>query len=287
MITFYGTGLLGANFVRAFLRRQEDVRVWNRTPEKAKALEAEGAVSVADAAEAAHGANRIHLSLSDDAAVDAVLEKARPGISPGAIIVDHTTTSPAGARARAGLWAERGIAFQHAPVFMGPQNALESTGVMLASGDKTRFDLLSPELSKMTGKLLYLGPELDRAAGFKLLGNAFLMFMTAGLGDFFALAKALGIASTDAATLFQFWNPGSTIPARTERILAGNFASPSWELQMARKDARLIMEQSVARGVPLAVIPRIAEIMDAFIERGHGKDDWTVIASDAVKPAAP
>ena len=76
----------------------------------------------------------MHVALSDDAAVDDVLERARPGLGRDAVVVDHTTTSPerrGGARAR---WAERGIGFQHAPVFMGPQNALEATGIMLASG---------------------------------------------------------------------------------------------------------------------------------------------------------
>ena len=68
----------------------------------------------------------------------------------------HDHVAGRDARARGG-WAERGFEFQHAPVFMGPQNALESTGIMLASGDRARFDRLSPELSKMTGKLLYMG----------------------------------------------------------------------------------------------------------------------------------
>src|SRR3954463_13796388 len=139
MIAFYGMGLLGSQFVRALRRRGEQVRVWNRSPEKARALIEEGATFAEDAAQAARGASRIHLTLSDDAAVDNVLEQARPGIEKGTIIVDHTTTSPAGARDRVARWAERGIAFQHAPVFMGPQNALEATGTMLASGDKARF----------------------------------------------------------------------------------------------------------------------------------------------------
>jgi 3-hydroxyisobutyrate dehydrogenase len=214
-----------------------------------------------------------------------VLELARGGISPGAVIVDHTTTAPAGTAARAARWAERGIAFQHAPVFMGPQNALESTGLMLASGDRARFDSLSPALSKMTGKLLYLGPEPERAAAFKLLGNTFLMFMTSGLRDFFALGRALGVAPEEAATLFQVWNPGVTVPARVERILTASFSTPSWELAMARKDARLVMEAARSGDVPLAVVPAIADEMDRWIARGHAHDDWTVIAADAARKA--
>jgi 3-hydroxyisobutyrate dehydrogenase len=278
MIAFYGMGLLGSNFVRALRRRGEAVRVWNRNRERAEALSSEGAVVVGDPAEAARGARRVHLTLSDDEAVDDVLERLRPGLEPGAVIVDHTTTSPAGTRERAKRWGDRGVQFQHAPVFMGPQNALESTGVMLASGDRALFDALSPELEKMTGKLMYLGAEPERAASFKLLGNEFLMFITAGLADFFALAKALKVPAREASTLFQFFNPGTMVPARVQRILAENFGEPSWELIMARKDARLMIEAAGAGGSPLAVLPAIAKEMDRFIEDGHAHDDWTIIA---------
>jgi 3-hydroxyisobutyrate dehydrogenase len=283
MIAFYGMGLLGSNFVRALLARGESVHVWNRNPERARALLAEGAVAFGDAAEAARGASRIHLTLSDDAAVDDVLERLRPGLDANAIIVDHTTTAPSGTRERAARWAERGVAFQHAPVFMGPQNARESTGLMLASGERARFDALLPELSKMTGKLVYLGDAPERAAAFKLLGNSFLMFMTAGLGDFFSLAEGLGIDRKAAGELFRTWNPASVLEARVARILAENFSTPSWELQMARKDARLMMSEASTGGARLAYLPTIAAEMDRFIERGHGHEDWTVIAGGKIR----
>lgn len=282
MIAFLGMGLLGSNFVRALRKRGEEVRVWNRSPERAKALESVGATAFTDAAEAVRGAKRVHIVVSDDAAVDAVLESARPGFAKDVVIVDHTTTSPSGTRARAQLWTERGIAFQHAPVFMGPQNALESTGTMLASGERARFDALQSELAKMTGKLVYLGDEVERAAKFKLLGNSFLMFLTAGLADFFALATSMGVASKDAATLFQSFNPAMTVPMRMERVLAANFKDPSWELAMARKDARLMIEAATQSGAELAVLPAIAAAMDKYIELGHSHDDWTVIAKDSL-----
>ena len=124
MIAFLGTGLLGANFVRALRRRGEAVQVWNRSPHKARALMEAGAVACDDPAQAARGAKRIHLTLSDDAAVDDVLERAAPGFERDVILVDHTTTAPSATRVRAARWAERGVTFQHAPVFMAPQHAL-------------------------------------------------------------------------------------------------------------------------------------------------------------------
>lgn len=283
MIAFLGMGLLGSNFVRALRKHGEEVQVWNRTAEKARPLAEVGAVVCEDLVSAVRGASRVHLVLSDDAAVDDVLERARPGFERDVIVVDHTTTAPTGTRARAKRWAERGVAFLHAPVFMGPQNALESTGVMLASGDRTRFELLEPELSKMTGKLVYLGEDPGHAAAFKLLGNSYLMFMTAGFADLLALGKAMGIPADEAGSLFKFFNPGMTLQWRLDRILAEKFAEPSWELAMARKDARLMLEETARGGGALAVLPSIAELMDKYIERGHSRDDWTVIAKDSLR----
>lgn len=282
MIAFFGMGMLGSGFVRALRRRGEDVQVWNRTHAKAQALEATGARAFADPAETARGAARVHLSLSDDAAVDDVLELARPGFAPAVIIVDHTTTSASGTAARAARWAERGIPFLHAPVFMGPQNALESTGLMLVSGDAARVELLRPALAAMTGKLEYLGARSEEAAAFKLLGNLFLMFITTGLAEMLALAKAVDVAPADAAKLFDMFNPGATVGARMKRILEAKFSEPSWELSMARKDARLMLEEADRKHVPLAVLPAIAARMDAVIAQGHGAADWTVLAKDAL-----
>ncbi len=280
-IAFFGMGLLGANFVRALLRRGETVHVWNRSVEKARALESDGAKSFDDPAEAARGATRVHLTLSDDAAVDAVLERARAGFGAGVTLVDHTTTAPTGTAARAARWAERGVAFQHAPVFMGPPNALDGTGVMLASGQRARYDALAPELSKMTGKLVWLGEAPERAAVFKLMGNAFLMALTGGIGDMLALGKSGGVAPADAMGLFDFFNPGATIGARAKRVLELDRAS--WELSMARKDARLMMEEASRAGVALTLVPAVAALMDRHIARGRGGDDWTVIAKDALE----
>ncbi|HEX6244856.1 MAG TPA: NAD(P)-binding domain-containing protein, partial [Polyangiales bacterium] len=114
MIAFLGLGLLGGNFVRAALRRGEQVQVWNRTPDKARALAPLGALVCEQPEDAVRGATRVHLVLSDDAAVDEVLERARPGLAAGAQIIDHTTTSPAGTRARVERLQAEGFSFLHA-----------------------------------------------------------------------------------------------------------------------------------------------------------------------------
>ena len=175
MIAFLGTGLLGSNFVKALLKKGETVQVWNRTASKAIALEAVGAKAFGEASEAVKDAARIHLTLSDDQSVDETLEKASPGFTPGTIIIDHTTTSAEGVEPRTQHWKALGFTYIHAPVFMGPPNALEGTGYMLISGDQGVIATLTPVLSSMTGKLINMGPTVNRAAGMKLIGNLFLM----------------------------------------------------------------------------------------------------------------
>ncbi|MES2456788.1 MAG: NAD(P)-dependent oxidoreductase [Bacteroidota bacterium] len=287
MKAFLGTGLLGANFVRAMIQKGEQVQVWNRTSSKASALEAYGAKAFEQVTDAVSGADTIHLTLKDDATVNEVLENAAPGFKPGVVIIDHTTTSAEGAVERTKYWKERGHTYLHAPVFMGPPNALESTGSMLVSGDQELIARLTPELSAMTGRLINLGAETGRASGMKLVGNLFLITLTAGISDTMALVKGLEIPMEDVLDLFSSWNPAAGMPARLKKMAGGDFSNPSWELNMARKDAGLMIAAADQAGVNLAVLPAIAGEMDRWIEKGHGQDDWSVIAADNVSSSAP
>lgn len=279
MKAFLGTGLLGHGFVRAMMSKGETVQVWNRTESKAKDLEEYGAKAIKDIAEAVRNANVVHLALRDDATVDEALRDAEPGLSPGTIIVDHTTTSVEGAKKRTNEWKSKGFLYQHAPVFMGPQNALESTGFMLVSGNQQLIKKLEPQLSALTGKLINLGEEPGRAAAMKLTGNLFLVAFTGAVADTISFADASGISVGDLLQLFGEWNPGSALPARIKRMTADNFSEPSWKLDMARKDTELFMQEAANRNISLNVIPAVAGLMDKWIKKGHGNDDWSIIGT--------
>ena len=278
MIAVLGTGLLGSGFVRALRRSDQDVNVWNRTAARARALEIDGAQAFDSPAGAIRGVSRIHLVLSDDAAIDSVLDAAAP--AAGMRVFDHSTTSPGGAIARTERWAARGVIYLHAPVFMGPQNALESTGLMLVSGDRTVVERAKPLLSPMTGKLVDLGPRVDAAAAFKLRGNLFLMALTAGFADMLALAKAMNIAPTELGSLFDHFNPGASAPARFKRMLEAHHGPPSWELGMARKDARLMQDEADRAELVMTLLPAFTARMDDMIAQGHGRADWTIVGKD-------
>ena len=274
-IAFLGTGLMGTGFIRHARAKGLTVRAWNRSAAKAQALAAgdAGVTACATVAEAVRGAERIHLSLSDDASVDAVLEPLADALPAGAWVVDHTTTAVRPTAERAARWHARGVRFVHAPVFMAPANCAEGTGLMLISGDPAHHAALQGALQAMTGTLLYLGPQPERAAAFKLFGNLTLLSILGILGDVGRLAAAVGIDMKDAFSLFDHFNPGQTLPQRAKRISSGQYSPPSFEMSMARKDLRLMVEEAARGGQTLAMVPALATLLDEGIARGEGALD--------------
>ena len=274
-IVVLGTGLLGSGMVRRFLKKGLDVTVWNRTAEKARVLEADGARAASSAAAAAGAGDHVHIVLSEDGVVDAILDEIVPALKPGAIVVDHSTTLPAGTRARAERMRRRGVRFLHAPVFMSPQMASDGGGVMLISGPRTEYDEMRAEFEGMTGDAWYLGERPDLASAYKLFGNAMLFAVNGGLADIFAMARANGIDPLQALDVFNHFQLMSGIPIRGQRMATGNTTPASFELTMARKDVRLMTE--AAGGALLLVLPAIARRMDEVIAEGRGDHDLAAI----------
>lgn len=278
-IAVIGTGRLGSGFVEAALERGWGVTVWNRTPAKAERLTEFGARVAASPAEAVQTVDRVHLVLNDDASVEDVLDQAVPGLGADTIICDHTTTQPALTAARAERLARMGVGYLHCPVFMGPAAARHSQGRMLVAGPRTLFDRVRNGLSQMTGNLEYLGERPDLAAAVKLLGNAYIIGISGLVADVLSIAKGSGLAPEEAIRVTEFVNPATIVQLRGRSMAEGSFA-PSFELTMARKDIRLMLE--TVGDLPMGVLPGLADRMDALIGAGHGGEDLGVLAVDAV-----
>ena len=261
--------------VRRFRRQGQDVTVWNRTADKARALESEGARAAASPADAVKDSDRIHTVLSEDRAVDAVIEEFAPSLKRSAIVIDHSTTLPETTRARAERLRARGIRFLHAPVFMSPQMAADGGGLMMISGPQAEYDEIRTALEAMTGEAWYLGDRPDLAAAYKLFGNAMLFAVNGGLADIFTMARANGIDPLASLEVFDHFKLMSGIPMRGQRMATGNTTPASFELTMARKDVRLMTE--AAGGGSLLLLPAIAKKMDDVIAEGRGSHDLAAL----------
>lgn len=282
-IAYLGTGQLGAAFVEAACKRGDHVTVWNRTPEKAKALEAFGAVAAASAAEAVRDAERVHLVLPDDAVVEEVIAALRASLAPGAIIVDHTTTLPSATAERSRRLNAEGVPYLHCPVFIGPAAARDSQGTIMVSGPAPLWTRVRSALERQAAKVEYFGERPELAAVYKLVGNALILGITGLVSDVYSIAAASGVAPQEALRPLEFINPAGVIAGRGRKMAAGDF-SASFELTMARKDVRLMIE--AAGALPLAVLPGMAARMDALIAEGFGRMDMGVMARDAVRANA-
>lgn len=278
-IAFLGTGLLGGAFVEAALGRGEQVTVWNRTASKAEALAARGAHVAATPAEAVREASRVHLVLKDDDTVDDVIAQLRPGLGAGVLVLDHTTTNPARTADRAARLTAEGVRYLHCPVFIGPAMARQAQGTIMVSGPRAWFDEAQPALAAQAARVEYLGERADAAAVFKLCGNTLIVGISGTVADMLAVAKGGGLAASDALQLFDFFDPSRIIAVRGRSMAAGDF-TPSFELTMARKDVRLMLETALS--VPLSVLPGLAMRMDELIAEGEGTKDLAVLGRDSV-----
>ena len=282
-IAFLGTGLLGGALAEAAAKRGDHVTVWNRTIEKARALEPFGVTVAATPAEAVRGIKRVHLVLKDDPVVDDVVAQLRPGLAPDAIVIDHTTTEPAPTAERARRLNDAGVRYVHCPVFIGPAAARQTKGTIMAAGPRELFDAIRPELERMAERVVYVGDRPDLAAVYKLCGNAFIIGVSALVADVYAIASAAGVDPASVLDILDYFNTGALIAGRGRNMVAGNFA-PGFELSMARKDVRLMLE--TAAGTPLGVLPGVAARMDELIARGLGSEDLAVIGVDSVPAPA-
>jgi 3-hydroxyisobutyrate dehydrogenase len=279
-VAFIGTGLLGSGMVEGMLRRGDKVSVWNRTESKARALEQFGAQVAASPSDAVAAAERVHMTLPDDDVVDSVMRGYLPRLRPDTVVIDHSTTAPRRTGRRVAQMAADGIRFLHAPVFMSPQMTRDSTGIMIVAGPQAAYGAVHDVLARMTGEVWYVGAQGDVAASYKLFGNSMLFVIAAGLTDVFAMAKSLGMSPADALQVFEKFQVGGVIKQRGDKMARGDF-SATFELAMARKDMRLMLE--AAGDQPMTVLPAIARQMDKAIADGHGKEDLGAIAAELVR----
>lgn len=278
-VAFLGTGLLGSAFVEAAAARGDRITVWNRTRAKAEALAGFG-VAVADSpADAVRGASRVHLVLKDDAVVESVIDALRPGLGEGVVVVDHSTTQPALTAERSRRLNAEGVRYLHCPVFVGPSAARQGRGTILAAGPRDSFELVKDALERMAPRVEYCGERPDLAAVYKLCGNAFIIGLTALVADVFSVAAGSDVPAHDALRVLGFFDPGAVLTGRGRHMADRDF-TPGFELAMARKDVRLMLEAAGEK--PLAALPAIAARMDALIAKGHGEEDMAVLGVEQV-----
>ena len=275
-VAVLGTGLLGSGMVENLLGKGHSVRVWNRNRAKLDALVQKGAVAADDPAAAVAGCERVHLVLTSDDAVDQVVSQCQSMIGKSVPVLDHSTNLPARVAERTAVLRSQGVRYVSAPVFMSPKNAREGSGMIVLAGERAECDALMSALQQMTGKVLYVGERSDLAAFHKISGNGLLIGLMGLMGDLLAMGRATGLSTEEVLSLYEAWNPASSLAYFGKTVAAAGSKPATFELQMARKDVGLMVQTGTAQG--LCVLPGVAAAMDKAIAEGRAQQDYAIFA---------
>ena len=202
-LALLGTGLMGAPMARNLLAAGHDVTVWNRSAEKARAID--GAQVAQTPADAVRGKALVISMLSDGPASDAVQRDAMDAFADGATWVEMGSIKPEEARAHGARFAERGMGYVDAPVSGGTKGAEGGTLAIMAGGEAEAFARVEPVLRAL-GRPVHVGPV--GAGQLSKLANQAIVACTIG-----AVAEAMLLLER-----------GGADPAAVRDALKGGFA---------------------------------------------------------------
>ena len=169
-VAVLGTGIMGAPMARNLLKSGFQVRVWNRTRDKARVLAADGADLAETPADAVREAAFVITMLTDTAAVLAVMGQAAESVPDGAVWLQ--TSMDTDVERVAGLAEGHGITFVNCPVIGTRETAKQGGLVVLASGPGDALDRAQPIFDAIGSKTVRLEPETGRASRIKLVVSA-------------------------------------------------------------------------------------------------------------------
>ena len=274
-VAVLGTGTMGAPIARNLLRAGFEVRVWNRTPDKAARLVADGAHLASRAAEAVTGADVVITMMTDGAAVDAVMGGAAGALRAfgrETIWVQMSTVGVEWATHLAELADWYGVTFVDAPVSGSSQPAADGQLLILAAGPEPDRKRLTPIFGAIGQRTVWLDRVAD-GSRLKIAINNWMCVLVEGMAETLALTATLGL---DPELLLHTIGGGPLAPiyamSKGNSMIGGDFA-PGFPLQHAVKDAGLAAHAAQQRGLQLqltdALLPRWREA----IALGHGADD--------------
>jgi 3-hydroxyisobutyrate dehydrogenase len=276
-IGFVGTGAMGLPRARHLLEAGHRVRVWNRTRGKAEPLAGHGARLASDPAEAIDGAEVLVTMLLDAPATASAVGDALRCARPGTVWWQAGTVGVDGTARLAGLAAEHGLTYVDAPVLGTRQPAEEGKLVVLAAGPADALDRLAGVFAPTAAKVLRVGDEPGAATRLKLVANHWVFVLVQGVAETVQLARALGVEPERWLEAIA----GGPLDAgyaqlKAKAMLEGDFA-PSFGLDNAAKDTRLILEAAAAGGLDLGFAGVIRDRFAAASAAGHGEQDMSAV----------
>jgi len=283
-IAWIGTGIMGAPMARRLLKAGHHLRVFNRSPEKARALLDEGAVMAPEAAAVAEGAEIIFIMVPDTPDVENVIGRIEPSLARGQLVLDMSTIAPDAERRIAEKLAVLGVDYLDAPVSGGETGAIEGTLTIMVGGGEPSFNRARPLLEVLGKRITYMGPsgagqttklanQIAVALTLEAAAEALLFAARGGLEP----AKVLEAIGAGAAASWQLSNLGPKMIAKDYR--------PGFFVKLIRKDLRLVTEAANQNGIALPGLKMMTSMFNATAALGHDLDGTQALADALLRLA--
>ncbi|MFT9100280.1 MAG: NAD(P)-dependent oxidoreductase [Zymomonas mobilis subsp. pomaceae] len=279
-IGFIGLGQMGQGIASNLLKAKYNVKVWNRTPSRAKALEAQGAIVVEKAADLTQS-DIVFSMLADDAAVRSVIFDGGvlDAMRAGSIHINLSTISVGLAREMTESHGARKVGYIASPVLGRPDVAAAGKLNILVAGKKDLVKRAQPLLDKIGQKTWYFGDRPEQANVVKLGAN-------------FMIASAIEMMG-EASTLVEGYD--IDVPYFLEMITTTLFAAPVYQgyggmiakkqfepagfrMTLGLKDIHLAIEAAEERYIPLPFASVVKNNLLEGIAHGWGNKDWASLS---------
>jgi 3-hydroxyisobutyrate dehydrogenase-like beta-hydroxyacid dehydrogenase len=288
-IGFIGLGRMGEPMARNLMRAGFKLRIYNRTPEKAAALAAEGASAVTRAADAVEpGGVAVSMVANDQALEEVVAGDGGLGatLGQGGVHVSMSTVSPATARRLAELHRRHGSAYVAAPVFGRPEAAAARKLWVCAAGAQAAKERVRPVLQALGQAVYDFGEEPAGANVVKLAGNFLILSAVEAMAEAFTLAQKNGVDKSALAKLFGETIFACPIYQNYGKIIAAEAFEPAgFKLALGMKDINLVLDTAEVSGAPMPLASMLHDRLLAAFAKGRQELDWSAIALESKEDA--
>jgi 3-hydroxyisobutyrate dehydrogenase-like beta-hydroxyacid dehydrogenase len=275
---FIGLGHLGSRIAARLVAAGFPVTVFNRDPEKTKALAALGAEVAPDPRQLADRVDVVLSCLADRAAVESVyfgtngvLRTARPGT----VIIEMSTVAPETSQKLYQDAHQLGISVLDVPISGSTPAAEAGTLTLFGGGDRQTFEDASPIFAAIAKQWFYMGRSGSGAA-MKLVVNALLGLGMQAVAEAAALGQKLGLPRE---ALFDTLAKTAVIaPALTGKLATarqGDYA-PQFPVRLMSKDFGLILAAAAQLDVSMPATERAAAVSSAEAAVG-GEEDFSAV----------
>lgn len=287
-IAFIGLGIMGLPMAGHLGRAGHDLRVFTRTKSKAQPLLDHGARWCDSPADAALDAEFVFLCVTDTPDVKAVLLGDRGVVHTvrrGAVVIDHSTISPAATREMAHELALTGASLLDAPVSGGEQGAQQATLAIMVGGDHSAFDRAEPLLRVMGKSITWCG-ESGAGQLTKLVNQILVSVTNLAVCEAMVFARKNGLdlkrtieaVGGGAAGSWQLSNLGP-------KMIQDDFR-PGFMIDLQQKDLRLVLQSAEESQTSLPAASLVHQLFSAAQAAGHGRDGTQALFTVLEKLAA-